>query len=182
MRVLSGVILLILAQSISAQDVDRHRHDASEKLGEVHFVVSCTPQAQKQFNRAVAWLHSFEYEEAEKAFSEIAATDPRCGMAHWGVAMSQYHPLWAAPTAEELKKGWSAIEKAKTVSAQTQRERDYISALEAFYKDAGKVDHRTRTFAYHDAMKRVYESNPSDQEAAVFYALPLISTGTMSTD
>ena len=158
-----------------------HRHEASE-LGRVSFIVSCTPPAQKQFNRAVAWLHSFEYEEAEKAFTEVAAIDPRCGMAQWGVAMSNYHPLWAPPTPAELKRGWDAIEKAKLAGARTQRERDYIAALELFYKDADKLDHRTRTFAYHEAMKRLYESNRTDSEAGVFYALTLITTGVMSND
>jgi tetratricopeptide (TPR) repeat protein len=175
------VATLVFGNSAAAQHGD-HRHDPSEKLGRVNFTVSCTPQAQKLFNRAVAWLHSFEYEEAEKAFTEVAATDPRCGMAHWGVAMSNYHPLWAAPTAAELKRGWDAIEKAKLIGAGTQRERDYIAALELFYKDAATLDHRTRSFAYHEAMKRLYESNQSDSEAGVFYALTLIATGVMSND
>src|SRR6185369_14392824 len=122
----------VFALNAQAQHGD-HRHDASE-LGRVNFVVSCTPQAQKQFNRAVAWLHSFEYEEAEKAFTDVAATDPRCGMAYWGVAMTNYHPLWAAPTASELKRGWEAIEKARLAGGRTQRERDYVAALELFYK------------------------------------------------
>jgi len=177
----SAAIVLLVVQTVAAQHAD-HRHDASEKLGQVNFTVSCTPPAQKHFNHAVAWLHSFEYEEAERAFNEVAATDARCGMAYWGVAMTSYHPLWAAPTADELKRGWSAIEKAKQIGVRTQRERDYIAALEIFYKDSDKLDHRTRTFAYHDAMKRLYESNPSDQEAAVFYSLSLIATGTMSND
>jgi len=103
-------------------------------------------------------------------------------MAHWGVAMTNYHPLWAAPTAAELKRGLAAVEKAKLTGARTQRERDYIAAIEAFYKDSDKLDHRTRTFAYHEAMKRLYETNRSDSEAAVFYALTLIATGTMSND
>jgi tetratricopeptide (TPR) repeat protein len=180
---LSATLIVVTACPFNAQESGhQHRHDASEKLGEVRFVVSCTPQAQKQFNHAVGWLHSFEYEEAEKAFTHVAATDPRCGMAHWGVAMTSYHQLWVAPTAEELKRGWSAIEKARTTGARTQRERDYINALETFYKDSDKLDHRTRTFAYHEAMKRLYESNPSDQEAAVFYSLTLIATGMMSND
>ena len=181
MFIRSAAIVLLVVQTVAAQHAD-HRHDASEKLGQVNFTVSCTPPAQKHFNHAVAWLHSFEYEEAERAFNEVAATDARCGMAYWGVAMTSYHPLWAAPTADELKRGWSAIEKAKQIGVRTQRERDYIAALEIFYKDSDKLDHRTRTFAYHDAMKRLYESNPSDQEAAVFYSLSLIATGTMSND
>ena len=181
MRVVSIAILLLLSQGVQALHGD-HRHDQSEKLGRVNFTISCTPAAKKQFNRAVAWLHSFEYEEAEKAFGEVAATDPHCAMAYWGVAMSNYHPLWAAPTAAELKRGLAAVEKAKLTGARTQRERDYIAAMELFYKDSDKLDHRTRTFAYHEAMKRLYEANPSDSEAAVFYALTLIATGTMSND
>lgn len=181
MRVVFIFLVLFLAQAAPAQHGD-HRHEPSEKLGRVNFTVSCTPRAQKQFNRAVAWLHSFEYEEAEKAFNEVAVIDPRCGMAHWGVAMSSYHPLWAAPTPAELKRGWEAIAKAKLTGARTQRERDYIAAAEIFYKDSDKLDHRTRAFAYHDAMKRLYENNRTDQEAGVFYALTLIATGMMSND
>ena len=178
-------LLLAIATAVFVITVDAqhgdHRHEASE-LGRINFIVSCTPQAQKQFNRAVAWLHSFEYEEAENAFTEVAAADPRCGMAYWGVAMSNYHPLWAPPTAAELKHGWEAIEKAKAAGVRTQRERDYIAALEVFYKDNDKRDHRTRAFAYHDAMKRLYETNRTDSEAGVFYALTLIATGMMSND
>ena len=154
-RILRVVILLTAAllvaflchtNSASAQEGHQpqhtHPHDPSEKLGQVNFTVSCNPQAQRQFNRAVAWLHSFEYEEAEKAFTEVTVTDPRCGMGYWGIAMSNYHPIWAPPTAAELQKGSSAIEKAKGVGARTQRERDYIAAIEVFYKDSDKLDHR----------------------------------------
>ncbi len=140
-----------------------HRHEPSEKLGRVIFKISCTPKAQTQFNRAVAWLHSFEYEEAEKAFNEVAATDPRCAMAHWGIGMSTYHPLWAPPTPDELKRGAMALWKAHSIGAKTQREGDYIAALSTFYSNSTiltdifyekpkLVDHRTRAFAYHEAM------------------------------
>src|SRR5882672_3547624 len=159
-----------------------HPHEPSEKLGRVNFIVSCNPQAQRQFNRAVAWLHSFEYEEAEKAFSEVTVTDPRCGMAYWGIAMSNYHPIWAPPTAAELQKGSSAIEKAKAVGARTPRERDYIAAIEIFYRDSDKLDHKARTFAYSRAMEQLYQRYPSDSEAGVFYALTLIVTGMMTHD
>lgn len=168
--------------SASAQEGHQHLHEPSEKLGRVNFTVSCSPQAQRQFNRAVAWLHSFEYEEAEKAFTEVTVTDPRCGMGYWGIAMTSYHPIWAPPTAAELQKGSSAIEKAKIAGARTQRERDYIAAIEVFYKDADKLDHRTRTFAYSRAMEQLYLRYPSDSEAGVFYALTLIATGMMKND
>lgn len=172
----------LLCHTASSRAQHKHEHDSSVKLGRVNFVVSCTPQAQRQFNRAVAWLHSFEYQEAEKAFTEVTATDPRCGMGYWGIGMSNYHPLWAPPTADELQKGASAIEKAKTAGARTPRERAYIAAIELFYKDADKVDHRTRAFAYSDAMKQLYQRYPADREAGVFYALTLVATGMMSND
>jgi hypothetical protein len=173
---------LCRAPSAGAQEAHRHQHEPSEKIGRVNFPVSCNPQAQKQFNRAVAWLHSFEYEEAEKAFTEVTVTDPRCGMGYWGVAMSNYHPIWAPPTEAELQKGSGAVERAKAVGARTVRERDYIAAMEVFYKDSDKLDHRTRAFAYSDAMERLYRRHPSDLEAGVFYALTLVATGMMSND
>ena len=180
------LVSLVCHISASAQEEPQpqhiHTHDPSEKLGRVNFTVSCNPEAQRQFNRAVAWLHSFEYEEAEKAFTGVAVTDPRCGMAYWGIAMSTYHPIWAPPTAAELQKGSSAVEKAKVVGARTQRERDYIAALEVFYKDSDKLDHKARTFAYSEAMKQLYRRYPSDREASVFYALTLIATGMMAHD
>src|SRR5438552_1797940 len=171
---------LVSVSLVRAQEM--HRHDSSEELGQVNFPVSCTAAAQKQFNRAVAWLHSFEYEAAEKAFTEVTITDPKCGMAYWGIAMSHYHPLWAPPTLAELQKGSSAVEKAKVAGARTQRERDYIAAIEAFYKASDKLDHKVRTFAYSNAMEQLFQRHPSDNEAGVFYALTLIATGMMAND
>src|SRR5689334_1663901 len=159
-----------------------HKHEASEDLGVVHFPISCKPQAKKRFDRAIAWLHSFEYAEAEKAFTDVSAMDPQCGMAYWGIAMSNYHPLWAPPNAAELKQGWEAVEKGKTAGTGTPREQGYLEAIEVFYKDSDKLDHRARAFAYSDAMKKQSASNPTDDEAAVFYALTLIATGMMSPD
>jgi tetratricopeptide (TPR) repeat protein len=183
MLLTSALVMSLLCHiSVSAQEGHRHTHDTSEKLGRVNFTISCNLQAQRQFNRAVAWLHSFEYEEAEKAFTEVTVTDPRCGMGYWGIAMTNYHPIWAPPTAAELQKGSSAVEKAKVVGARTQRERDYIAAIEVFYQDSGKLDHRARTFAYSEAMKQLYRRYPSDREAGVFYALTLIATGMMAHD
>jgi len=176
----AAVFALMTVSAVRAQEM--HRHDSSEELGQVNFPVSCSAAAQKQFNRAVAWLHSFEYEAAEKAFTEVTITDPKCGMAYWGIAMSHYHPLWAPPTLAELQKGSSAVEKAKVAGARTQRERDYIAAIEAFYKASDKLDHKARTFAYSNAMDQLYQRHPSDNEAGVFYALTLIATGMMAND
>lgn len=168
--------------SAKAQEASQHQHESSENLGRVNFPVSCTTQAQRQFNHAVAWLHSFEYEEAEKVFTEVTVTDPRCGMGYWGIAMSNYHPIWAPPTAAELQKGWEAIEKAKFLGARTQRERDYVAAIELFFKDSDKLDHRTRTLTYSEAMEQIHGRYPADREAGIFYALTLIAKGMMTSD
>src|SRR5919108_6129694 len=98
MRMVFAIFVLstvaLVSSSALAQEMHPHRHDSSEKLGTVNFTVSCNPATQKHFNRAVAWLHSFEYEEAEKAFTEVSNMDQRCAMAYWGIALSHYHPLW----------------------------------------------------------------------------------------
>jgi tetratricopeptide (TPR) repeat protein len=147
---------------------------AQEKLGKVDFPISCSHEAQAQFNRAVAMLHAFWFPQAPKAFTAVSETDPGCAMAHWGIAISQRaNPLVGPPDAGALKRGLASIEKAKAIGAKTQRERDYINAIELFYKDSDKLDHRTRVLAYGKAMEQLYLAYSQDIEAAVFYALAL---------
>ena len=146
------------------------------KVGEVGFPVSCSAEAQQQFTRAVALLHSFWYEEAVKAFTGVAETDPSCAMAYWGVAMSNWYPLWYPPSAAALKAGYDAVAKAQSIGAKTDRERDYIDAIATFYRDSDKLDNRTRSVAYEKAMEQVYSRYPDDREAGVFYALALNAT------
>jgi hypothetical protein len=148
---------------------------AGEKLGSVHFPVSCTPTIQGDFERAVALLHSFWYEEAEKAFTTITTNDPGCAMGYWGIAMSVYYPLWQPPSPTMLQKGAAALEKTRGLPA-TPREKDYIAAIESYYRDSDKVDHRTRAVAYEKAMAQLHARYPDDREAAVFYALALTAT------
>ena len=137
----------------------------------MNFAISCDTAVQPGFNRAVAILHSFGYEKAAGAFAEVAEKDPACGMAYWGLAMTYYHPIWEAPNPTGLKQGWASVERAKLAGAKTQRERDYIAAIEVFYKDSDKLDYRTRTLAYEKAMEHLQASYPDDREAAIFYAL-----------
>jgi tetratricopeptide (TPR) repeat protein len=146
------------------------------KLGEVHFPISCTREAQDEFNRAVAILHSFWYEEAVKAFTAVTETDPGCAMGYWGVAMSNWYPLWYPPGPAALKAGSSAVAKAQSIGGKTERERAYIEAIATFYRDNDKLDHRTRSLAYSKAMEGIYRNYPDDREAAVFYALSLDAT------
>jgi tetratricopeptide (TPR) repeat protein len=149
---------------------------AMEKLGRVQFPVSCTAAAQKQFDHALGALHSFWYEEAVRMFTAVTETDPGCAMGYWGIAMSIYYPLWVPPSQATLQKGINAIEKAKSIGVKTDREGAYIAAIEAFYKDSDKLDHRTRTVAYEKALERIHLQYPNDREAAIFYALALNAT------
>jgi tetratricopeptide (TPR) repeat protein len=174
----------LLACNLIGQ-MEQHDHDHhEERLGTVTFPISCTPAAQAKFTRAVALLHSFWYEEAEKAFTEAANTDPQCGMAWWGVAMSNYHPVWPSPySPAELARGVAAAAKAKSVGAKTDREEGYIDAIAAFYNDVDHVDLNTRARAYEAAMQRLTAANPNDDEAAIFYGLSLIAHGmSLPTD
>jgi tetratricopeptide (TPR) repeat protein len=146
---------------------------AEEQLGKVHFPVSCSPAAQAQFDRAMALLHSFFYPETVKAFTAITQTEPGCAMAYWGLAMSiRQNPLIPVNIAT-LKQGGEAIEKAKATSAATPRERDWIAALDTYYRDLDTVDHKTRVLAYEKAMEHLSLRYRDDSEATIFYALAL---------
>lgn len=167
---------LLTLPAIADDDQGHHHHEdlTAAQLGTVHFPVSCTPTAQKAFERGVALLHSFWYEEAEKEFVQITKDDPHCAMAHWGVAMSLWHQLWNQPDAKVVKRGLGEVRKAKK-DKPTAREAAYIAAAEAFYSNSKKLDHEARAKAYSDAMKKVYASYPDDHEAAAFYALSLLA-------
>jgi hypothetical protein len=146
---------------------------AEQQLGKVHFPVSCSPAAQAQFDRAVALLHSFFYPETVKAFTAITETEPGCAMAYWGLAMSiRQNPLIPV-NAAALKPGREALEKAKAANAPTPRERDWIAALDTYYRDLDTVDHQTRVLAYEKAMEQLSRRYPDDSEATIFYALAL---------
>ena len=176
-RILLCTILMgPLVPGLSADEQDHHEHD----LGSVHFPVSCTPPAQQAFDRGLALLHSFWYDEAEKTFSEVTRTEPACAMGYWGAAMSLYHPIWVPPTPADLKKGAMAVQKAISAGAKTQRERDYIAAVGAFYKDSDKVDHPERALRWRNAMRQLAARYPEDREAAIFFALALIGTAPAS--
>jgi hypothetical protein len=182
MKRFAWLLLFTLCCTLSSfgdDDKDHHHHEdlTETQLGTVHFAISCDASVQKPFARGVALLHSFWYEEAEKEFLDIAKNDPHCAMAHWGVAMSIWHQLWNEPDANVIARGLNEVNTAKTLDQKaTPREQAYIAAIAAFYTDSGKLDHTARAKAYSDAMKKVYESYPEDDEAATFYALSLLAS------
>jgi hypothetical protein len=168
-----------VADNNQAGDDQAHHHEdlTTAQLGTVNFPVSCAPSVRKPFERGVALLHSFWYEEAEKEFIQIAVEDPNCVMAHWGIAMSLWHQLWNQPDSKVIQRGLDEVHEAKqTDGPTTPREQAYITAISAFYSNSKKLKHDARAQAYSDAMKKVYETYPDDHEAAVFYALSLLAS------
>jgi len=163
---------------VNDDQMQGHHHDANEQLGKVSFPISCAPDTQKPFERGVALLHSFGYEEAEAQFMEITKNDPACAMAHWGVALSLFHQIWERPEPPALKRGWEEIEKAQKIGAKTERERGYISALAVFYRDSATEDHLKRAGAYSDAMGKLFQQYPTDIEAGAFYGLSLLAAAS----
>ena len=147
-----------------------------ERLGQVSFPVSCSAAAQEEFNRAVALLHSFYYPVAVKAFTHVTEIDPGCAMGYWGIAMSWWYPLWYPPTAASLGQGKAAVDRAQSVGAKTDRERGYIQAIGAFYKDFDKQSHQARALAYERAMQQLHEQFGEDREVTAFYALAMQAT------
>ncbi len=149
-----------------------------KEFGDVGFVTSCSEKVKKDFELAIALLHSFEYDEAEKVFAKIIAAEPECAMAYWGVAMSNYHPLWAPPTKPELEKGAKAVAIAQSITQKTKRESDYIDAIGSFYTNRDKTDHLTSATAFEKAMEQLQKKYPADKEAAIFYALALTAAAS----
>jgi hypothetical protein len=161
--------------ALPVQSEESHSHPPPEKLGKVSFATSCSPSVERDFERSVALLHSFAYTASEQSFRKVAAADPTCAMAHWGIAMSYYHQLWSPPAPAELHAGQLEIDQALSMNRGSPRERQFIAAAAAYYKDAEKTP-QLRAEAYAEAMAKAARSNPNDTETQVFYALSLIAT------
>ena len=172
--VVAGFVLA-LAASCLAQE---HQHGNSEKLGTVHFATSCNEVAQKEFDRAVALLHSFQFSRAIEGFNAVLGEDATCGIAYWGTALSD----WSNPFApgmkdkSQLQAGRESAERGKTVGAKTERERAYLGAVGKLYSDYEGTPQRARLIAYRDAMGEVAAKYPEDHEAQIFYALAIAAS------
>jgi hypothetical protein len=179
---LSLCIALLLVAVLPALAADEehegHHHELSAaQLGAVNFPTSCSRDVQKQFEQGVAWVHSFEYEQAGKLFEEVAAGDPKCAMAYWGQAFALYHQLWNRPSDGDVKSAQGLLDQARKLGARTERERDWIAALNVFYAGYDPKQFTAHAQAYSDAMGKLAKKYPSDREAQVFYALSLLSLG-----
>ncbi len=192
LRTFIGGVLLLVA-GLTALDAETAAVPEPGDLratGSVDFKVSCAPEVRSEFIRGVALLHSFFYEEARRIFTEVAAKDPTCAMAQWGIAMTWWHPIWTPPTPDEMSAGKAAIEKAMGTTAGTERERGFIQALNVYYDSSdspnagavgqschGPVGARDRVVAYEKAMRQLSEKYPDDFEAQTFYAFAILAVG-----
>lgn len=171
--------------------VGRKSHMTGFPLTELR--TSCQGVVQQDFERALALLHSFAYEDARRRFTAIAEKDPSCAMAWWGVAMTYYHPIWTAPDSDEFAAGLAAIRKARALKAESALENDLIRSLETFYTgqvgaatgETGQschgpigADYRACAVAYRNALEQVYAKHSGNPEAASFFALQLVATAT----
>ena len=149
----------------------------AQEPGTVHFPVSCSEAAQAAFDHAVALLHHMTYPEARKGFERVAGLDPDCAMAHWGVAMTLFQPLWPTrPGPEALRRGYEAMVKAGTMEIATEREQLFLATTAGFFQDPGATDYWSRIRRWADAMEDVYTLLPGDAEAAAFFALAHLAT------
>jgi hypothetical protein len=174
-KLITAILLTLVVSSRRAQE---HRHGNNEKLGAVHFATSCSEVAQTRFNRAVALLHSFQFSRAIEEFNTVLGQDATCGIAYWGIALSD----WSNPFApgmkdkRQLEAGRESVERGKTVGAKTERERAYVAAAGKLYRDFESTPQRARLIAYRDSMQEVAAKYPEDHEAQIFYALAIAAS------
>ena len=174
-RITAAFLAILLTTSARALE---HNHGNAEKLGTVHLATSCNQGAQNEFDRAVALLHSFQFSRAIEGFNSALKSDPTCGIAYWGIALSQ----WSNPFApgkkdnSQLQAGRESAERGKAVGAKTERERAYIAAVAMLYNNFEHTPQPARLIAYRDAMAEVAAKYPGDNEAQIFYALSIAAS------
>jgi tetratricopeptide (TPR) repeat protein len=154
----------------------------AEELGEVQFATSCNEVAQQEFDHAVALLHSFQFSRAIAGFNVVLSNDPTCGVAYWGIALSDWSNPFASGMKDkiQLQMGRGNADHGKALGAKTERERAYIAAVSKLYADFETTTQRGRLLAYRDAMHDVAEKYPDDREAQIFYALALAASEDLS--
>jgi hypothetical protein len=174
-RLIATGLLILAASRGMAQE---HQHGNGEKLGAVHFATSCNEVAQKEFNRAVALLHSFQFSRAIEGFNAVLGADATCGIAYWGIALSDWSNPFAPGIKDEgqLQLGRESAERGQRVGAKTERERAYLAAVGKLYSDFESTPQRARLLAYRDAIGDVAVKYPQDHEAQIFYALALAAS------
>ncbi len=181
-----GPALAAMSLVVASPAVAQHEHGGSsgEALGKVEFRTSCSPAVRDSFNRSVALLHSFEFRSAIEAFTAVLQKDPSCGMAHWGIVLSQWsNPFGGVRPPMVIERGQEAVARARawTGGKMDARERAYFDAAALLFDGAPKVPQRDRTLAYERAMEKIVADYPDDMEAKIFYALA-VNQNALATD
>ena len=155
---------------LSTSTVLAQHHGHAPTLGKVQFKVECNEAAQREFNLAMAYYHSFAWNDLNAPLERVLKADPTCGMAHWARALGMLDNPFTWPgaiSAKTLADGPVALEAARAAGLKSQRERDYVDALAVFFKDHDKLNHRARAKALEDAMGQVAQRYPDDKEASI---------------
>jgi hypothetical protein len=165
----------LLAVTMLAQDIHLQHSDSGpdEGFGRVHMDISCSPAVATDFDRALALLHNFWYVRALERFNQILKNDPGCAMAYWGAAMTYNHPFWDPPSQADETAAWALAQKGLSAPEASAREKLYLAAVAALYKDGGAGSKSTRDQNYRDAMAAAYAQYPDD-ETALFYGLSIL--------
>ena len=164
----------LLAITAFPQDSQPERPSGPEVgFGQVHMDISCSAKVGAAFDRALALLHNFWYVRALERFVEISKNDPGCAMAYWGAAMTYNHPFWDPPSPADETAAWTLVQKGLSAPEASVREKLYLAAVAALYKDAGADTKSVRDRNYRDAMERAYAQFP-DAETALFYGLSIL--------
>ena len=179
-RLPSSIICITVVFSVAVGGPAEARRQHHE-LGTVTFPTSCDPKVQAEFERGVAMLHSYWFSYAGKTFQSVLQQDPNCAMAYWGIALDLLgNTLSSPPPAQAARAAWSALEKARTIEVKSDRERGWIEAIRAYFRDHDKVPVETRLVAYNQAMEQLAQRYPEDFEAQVYYALTLQASAPKS--
>jgi tetratricopeptide (TPR) repeat protein len=177
-----GIALIVVSLPAFGDETSRETQHAGHSSGTVDFPITCSKQAQTEFNRAIALLHHMTYPQAREGFERVATTDPRCAMAQWGIAMTLFQPLWPTrPRPDALQRGWDAVQKARALQPPTERERLFVNAVEAFFLEPASSDYWLRIRRWEQAMEKLYSALPDDPEAAAFFALAHLAVTPSNT-
>lgn len=180
---LASTLVVVALMACASPEAEQHAHEHNAALGTVHFDASCSDAVAEDFDDALALLHHMQYVESRVAFEQIAEADPDCGMAHWGIAMTLFQPLWPSrPGPEALQRGWEEMRKARELGVETEREAGLVAAAEAFFRDPESAEWWTRIQRWSEAMNQAYVAHPDDIETAAFYALAQLAAGQVAPD
>ena len=172
-----GIVFSLTAAGVGQQrDDPQHSYAIPEEgTGVAHMDISCAPAVAAKFDRALALLHNFWYSRALESFQQILGADPECAMAYWGAAMTYNHPFWDPPSVSDESAAWKFAKQAYGAKEMSARERLYVNAIAALYKDGGEGPKEARDENYRDAMAMAYARFPDD-ETKLFYGLAILGT------